>query len=590
MGLIEADDVTFEYIRRDENNEVTGITTAVDHVSLSVEKGQFIAILGSNGSGKSTFAKHLNAILHPTEGTIYVGGMDTKLERHELTIRSHVGMVFQNPDNQIIANVVDEEVAFGPENLGIKNPELKERVVNALKSVGMMKFVKYDPGKLSGGQKQRIAIAGVLAMKPECIILDEPTAMLDPLGRKEVVDTLLQLNREEHVTVILITHNMKEVLEADYIYVMDKGKVCMEGDPHSIFAREEELRALRLDVPIQTQIAHRLGERGLIIPQNIIRTDELVRAVLAGDRSRLRISRHINDVSKPEKKAKPKLIVSHLKHVYEPGTANERIALDDINLVINEGDFIGLIGHTGSGKSTLIQHLNGLIAPTQGDIFFDGKSITEKGYNKVALRGKVGLVFQYPEYQLFEETVFKDVCFGPANLGLSKSEVELRAYEALRSVGFSDELFYQSPFDLSGGQKRRVAIAGVLAMKPEVLILDEPTAGLDPKGRDEILDLIRSMHDNLNMTVILVSHSMEDVSRYADRLLVMNDGRLLYDATPLEVYSVYRELEKIGLAAPDTVYILNELRNAGLRLDPSQLTVESACDEIVNALAGGTVC
>lgn len=262
----------------------------------------------------------------------------------------------------------------------------------------------------------------------------------------------------------------------------------------------------------------------------------------------------------------------------------ESAALKDVELVIPDGQFIGLIGHTGSGKSTLVQHLNGLLAPTRGNIYYNGEDINENGYNKKELRSRVGLVFQYPEHQLFEIDVFSDVCFGPKNMGLSKKEVELRAFAALKQVGLEDECFYQSPFDLSGGQKRRAAIAGVLAMKPEVLILDEPTAGLDPRGRDEILDQIAALHKESGITVILVSHSMEDVAKYVQRIIVMNQGGVMYDDEPRQVFRHYKELEAVGLAAPQVTYIMQALREKGLMVDTDAITVEEAAEEICRAV------
>ena len=278
------------------------------------------------------------------------------------------------------------------------------------------------------------------------------------------------------------------------------------------------------------------------------------------------------------------IILDKVNYRYSQGTAYQVQALSDVSLKIEDGEFIGIIGHTGSGKSTLIQHLNGLIKATSGGIYFNGQDIYDKDYNMKDLRSKVGLVFQYPEHQLFETTIFADVCFGPKNLGLDKKTVELRAYEALRNVGFPEELFYQPPFDLSGGQKRRVAIAGVLAMKPEVLILDEPTAGLDPKGRDEILDLISQMHKELGITIILVSHSMEDVAKYVDRIIVMNQGSVMFDGVPKEVFHHYKELEEIGLAAPQVTYLMHELRKKGLPVSLDVTTVEEAKRSILNAL------
>lgn len=279
------------------------------------------------------------------------------------------------------------------------------------------------------------------------------------------------------------------------------------------------------------------------------------------------------------------IILDHVNYKYEAGTAMEYHALTDINLVIPDGQFIGLIGHTGSGKSTLVQHLNGLLAPTSGNIYYNGADINEEGYHKKELRSKVGLVFQYPEHQLFEIDVFSDVCFGPKNLGLDKKQTELRAYAALKQVGIEDEYFYQSPFDLSGGQKRRVAIAGVLAMKPEVLVLDEPTAGLDPKGRDEILDQIARLREETGMTVILVSHSMEDVAKYVDRIIVMNQSRVLFDDIPKEVFRHVKELEAVGLAAPQITYIMQALKEKGLDVDTDITKIEEARDAILKALA-----
>lgn len=276
MGIVEAKNLTFEYIRRDEEGNVEGITTAVDNVNIDIKAGDFVAVLGHNGSGKSTFAKHLNALVMPTEGTVYVDGMDTKDSGNTLSIRQTAGMVFQNPDNQIVGTLVDEEVGFGPENIGVPTEEIWERVEKSLKAVGMYQFRSASPNKLSGGQKQRVAIAGIVAMKPKCIVLDEPTAMLDPLGRKEVLNVLHELNRKENVTIILITHYMEEVIDADYVYVMDGGKLVMDGTPRQIFTQVEKLKSMRLDVPQVTELAYELKKAGLPIKDGIIRNEELV--------------------------------------------------------------------------------------------------------------------------------------------------------------------------------------------------------------------------------------------------------------------------------------------------------------------------
>lgn len=283
------------------------------------------------------------------------------------------------------------------------------------------------------------------------------------------------------------------------------------------------------------------------------------------------------------------ILLNHVNYVYEKGTPQERYALKDINLEIPKGQFIGVIGHTGSGKSTLMQMLNGLLAPTGGMILFHGQDISDKDFDKKMLRSKVGMVFQYPEYQLFETTVFRDVCFGPKNLGWDQKKVELKAYEALRMMHFPEDLFYQSPFDLSGGQKRRAAIAGVLAMDPDYLILDEPTAGLDPRGRDEILDLIAALAREQQKTILLVSHSMDDVANYVNRILVINDGQLLMDGTPREIFADYKKLESIGLAAPQVTYIMNELHEKGLPVRTGATTLPEAKEEILRVLRRTTL-
>lgn len=279
MAIIETRDLVFDYIRRDEEGNVEGITTAVDNVSLSVKQGDFIAILGHNGSGKSTLAKHFNAILYPTEGTVFVDGMDTRDDEKLWDVRREAGMVFQNPDNQIIGQIVEEDVGFGPENLGVPTEEIWQRVEESLKAVGMYEFRKYAPGKLSGGQKQRVSIAGVIAMHPKCIVLDEPTAMLDPLGRKEVIRAVRALNDVEGITVILITHYMEEIIHADKVIVMDQGKIALQGTPREIFSQVEKLKELRLDVPQVTMLAHELREKGLDIPEGILTKEELIEAL-----------------------------------------------------------------------------------------------------------------------------------------------------------------------------------------------------------------------------------------------------------------------------------------------------------------------
>lgn len=610
--VIQTKDLVFEYVRRDEEGNVESIDTAVDHVDLDVAPGQFISILGHNGSGKSTLAKHINALLIPTGGTVLVNGRDTSKPENELPVREEAGMVFQNPDNQIIASVVEEDVGFGPENIGVPTQEIWTRVERALKGVGMWEYRKKSPNRLSGGQKQRVAIAGVMAMEPKCIILDEPTAMLDPDGRREVIDTAIELNKKRGVTIILITHYMEEVVNSDHVFVMDHGKVVMQGTPREIFSQVNTLKSYHLTVPQITDLADRLREAGMDIPEGVLTIGELEEALkgaaggsgnpgsasgiedsmsgAAVDSTSNRSSEEGNQGSSVSASVQEKspedavLILDHVSVVYKDG-GTETQALSDVSLQINKGDFIGIIGHTGSGKSTMIQTFNGLIAPTEGHIYFNGKDISDSDFDKRALRTSVAMVFQYPEHQLFETTVLEDVKFGPKNQGLDDKEAGLRAYEALKKVHFPDDSFDASPFELSGGQKRRAAIAGVLAMRPEVIILDEPTAGLDPAGRDEILGLIKEMHDKSGETVILVSHSMEDVAEYVDRTIVIDKGHPVFDGTPREVFSHVKELEAMGLAVPQVTYLLHDLHGAGIPVDDHAVTVEEAEREILKAFS-----
>ena len=588
MSMIKTDNLIFEYEKRDEEGNVIGTHRAIDEVNLDIEPGQFIAILGHNGSGKSTLAKHMNAILVPSGGTMWVDGKDTKEEENLWDVRQTAGMVFQNPDNQIIGTVVEEDVGFGPENLGVPTEEIWQRVEKSLSAVGMIEYRHHSPNKLSGGQKQRVAIAGVVAMCPKCIVLDEPTAMLDPNGRKEVLRTVEELRKREHVTVILITHYMEEVIGADRVIVMDQGHVVMDGTTREIFSQVELLKKYRLDVPQVTMLAHGLKQRGLDIKEGILTTNELIEALeKVGDwrqNQKKTYVGHAGTVVKKEKKENPILKLEHIEYVYSSGTAYEKRALKDINLDIYEGEFVGVIGHTGSGKSTMIQHLNGLMKATSGALYYNGENIYDEKYNLRQLRNNVGLVFQYPEHQLFEIDVLTDVCFGPKNQGLTEEECKKRAIEALELVGLSEKYYDTSPFDLSGGQKRRVAIAGVLAMRPKVLVLDEPTAGLDPKGRDEILDQIAYLQKERNLTVILVSHSMEDIAKYVDRIVVMNKGRKMYDGEPKEVFAHYKELEKVGLAAPQVTYIMHALYEKGMHVNTEVTTIEEAVDEIMKEI------
>lgn len=616
--MIKANHVTFEYFRRDDAGNVSEIVEALQDISLQIEPGEFVGILGQNGSGKSTFAKLLNALLEPTEGMITVAGMDTHKEDNIWEIRKSAGMVFQNPDNQIIGTTVEEDTAFGPENIGLESSEIIQRVADALELVGMTAYYQQSPNCLSGGQKQRVAIAGVLAMQPKCIIFDESTAMLDPQGRKEVLQAAHALNQEQNITILYITHEMEEVINADRILVIHQGQLVMEGTPKEVFQSGEQLQEYGLVLPRVSQLAVRLHENGIDFAENVLNIEEFiseVNRVKAYTRIQAMGAGRGRDsvVANPDVKQKGRdaflqeqnrdserleaevqenrqnamtkgLVLNQVSYEYSPKTIYAYQALKNINLTISKGEFLAIIGHTGSGKSTLIQHFNGLLSPSEGHIYYEGKDIYEKGYSRVQLRGKIGLVFQYPEYQLFAETVLEDVSFGPKNLGLPLLEVQQRAFEAIEAVGLKDTVYDLSPFELSGGQKRRVAIAGVLAMKPEILVLDEPVAGLDPAGRKELLELLKALNEQ-GMTIVLVSHNMEDVAEYAKRVLVMENGSIILDGTTNRIFQDKKKLEKLGLELPVTAELMRELRAAGHEVNPWIYQMDAAVEELTRYLS-----
>ena len=593
-SIVLVDKIAYDYKRTDEDGHEIGTVRAINNVSLNVKKGDFITILGHNGSGKSTLAKQLNALLFPSEGTVYVDGKNTADESKLLEIRQCAGMIFQNPDNQIIGTVVEEDVGFGPENMGVPTEEILNRVDESLNIVEMSEYRKVSPGKLSGGQKQRVSIAGVLAMHPKCIIMDEPTAMLDPQGRKEVIRAARALNDVEKITIILITHYMEEAVYSDRVFVMDHGEIVLEGTPKEVFSKPEELKKYHMTMPVATEVAYRLKEAGMPLPDGILSRKELVECltnlhpeaaggtVLLTPGGESEETNKITDESVKENVSLTPMTLEtkNLTYEYETNTSMAVKAVDDVSVAIPAGQFVGLVGHTGSGKTTLVQLLDALIKPTSGTVLLDGEDIYAKKYNRKILRSNVGIVFQYPEYQLFETTVLKDVCYGPMNLGHSPKEAEKLAREALSKVGIGEDVYDSSPFELSGGQKRRAAIAGVLAMNPKILILDEPTAGLDPKGREEILSLLRELN-KAGMSIVLVSHSMEDVAEYVDRILVLDKGRILYDGSPAEVFSHVEKLEEIGLAAPAVTYILRDLKKAGFDVLENITLENEAVEEII---------
>ena len=611
--MIECRGVSFSY---------DGATPALDGIDLNIEDGEFCCILGGNGSGKSTFAKHLNALLQPDAGTVRVNGMDASDPELVYDIRSTAGMVFQNPDDQLVATLVEDDVAFGPENLGVESAQIAQRVREALKAVGLVGFERHETHALSGGQKQRVALAGVLAMEPRVLILDEASSMLDPRGRKGLMKACHALH-ERGMTIVMITHFMEEAAEADRVAVFQAGRVAMLGAPEEILTRADELAQLNLDMPESCRLGRALRAKGVPICAQVREADMVADIAQAyAERSRTgiagrpfasdpRIPDNVSSATDGTAVSEPVIEISHLSHSYSlsarerrrwhkrsatAGKSNKQAlwgndpsspwALRDVSLTVRRGEFLGLAGHTGSGKSTLVQHLNGLIRPQEGSVYALGLDLANKK-DAAAVKAKVGVVFQYPERQLFAETVTQDVAFGPHNLGLPQDEVDRRVESSLSRVGLDlSTVGDKSPFELSGGQQRRVAFAGVLAMEPEVLVLDEPMAGLDPAARSDFLGLIDRLHHG-GLTVVMVSHSMDDLANCCDRIVVMNEGAVFAEGTPAQVFAHADELKSIGLGVPAAQRMALALAEAGVPLHRGGLyTVESLADELADLPIG----
>jgi energy-coupling factor transport system ATP-binding protein len=572
--MIEFDDVSF-HIEAASGREIR----ALDHVSLRIDEGEYVALMGANGSGKSTLVRHMNALLLPTSGRVRVAGRDTADPACLWEVRQRVGVVFQNPDHQMVAPVVEEEVAFGPENLGVAPAEIRVRIDEALRAVRMESWRLHNPGNLSGGQKQRIAIASILAMRPRVMVLDEPTAMLDAEGRREVLAILRRLRHDHGISVVHVTHSAEEAAEADRVVVMERGRVAASGALQALAADDGRWRAFGVRAPAVREAIRPLLDRGLRLDRALpLDPDHAAPLVAAALRAWHPPDRTVAGKEVERSRAgRVSVEVKNLWHRYMAGTPFETLALRGVSTALRGGERLAIMGGTGSGKSTLIQHFNGLLRPTEGEVTVDGRVLFRPPTDLREVRRQVGLVFQFPEHQLFEETLARDVAYGPRNLGLAEEEVGERVRDALALVGLDVETFGdRSPLAMSGGEKRRAALAGVLAMRPSVLVLDEPTAGLDADGEGRVLDIIATLQEGGTATAV-VTHDPDLMPRVADRLLLLDEGRVAVDGPLKEALPALAVLPAVSRLA-------RGLRALGFDVEASDARPDTLAQEVIQAM------
>ncbi len=561
---------------------------ALQHVHLTIYPGEFVALMGANGSGKSTLVRLINALFVPTEGTVCVHQWNTRERRCWKDIRRTVAMVFQDPQSQIVGSTVEEDVAFGPRNLGLPQSVVRQRVEWALRTVGMWDLRQRLPFQLSAGQAQRVALAGAIAMKPEVLILDEATAMLDPAGRQTILSLLKHLNTLG-MTVVLVTHFPEEASQAQRLIVLHRGTVVADDVPTRVFVRSERLAEWGIAAPVPGQIARRLHTKMPCISPAILDVRTLTRALeeclITSPRQSLS-----NPSPRPSRvgQARSTFIKTRdLWHVYMAQTPLEVTALRGVTLTVQRGASVGLMGTTGSGKSTLMQHLNGLLFPHRGEVWIDGQEIRQWQDRLPALRRTVAMLFQRAEDQLFERFVGDDVAAGLRPLRLPREILRERVRWAMETVGLEFEAYKDRPvYSLSGGEKRKVALAGVLVLEPQGVILDEPTVGLDPRSRQDLMMYLEKWHTRGDVTLIYSSHSPEEIAHMTDQIVIMQNGVVAISGETHEVLYDVERIKALGLEVPVVVELVLGLRSRGIPLRGNPITMNEFVNTITRFFRG----
>ncbi len=566
--FIRLNDVTFSY----HSHAPLG-TAALSGVNLHIARGEWVALIGTNGSGKSTLAKLLNALFLPTSGKVITAGMDTSVSANHIPIRTRVGMVFQRPQDQIVASTVEEEVAFGPANLGLPPREVRERVEQALDQANLQDLRERHPFFLSAGEAQRLALAGVLAMRPQCIIFDESTAMLDPANQAAVMRQAQSLH-QQGITIIMITHIMQEAARCQRTVVLHRGNLVMDGPSRVVFSRAAELASFGLDQPYTLRASARLRRFFPALPDTILRTGELLEALPRFNGDASNTLSHQTPVSPVENNNPAIIQVADLSYTYLHSPQTARPALDGLSLRVAGGHIHGLIGASGSGKSTLLQHLNALIRPQKGHVMVADFDLTRADLDTRGLRRRVSLAFQQPEDQIFERYVGDEIAYGPRQLGYDGKLAEIVA-GAMRAVGLDFETYKDRlTAELSGGEQRKVALASILAVRAEILLLDEPLAGLDPRSRGLILGLMADLQST-GKTLLVSSHQYEQLGHTVDALSVLHTGHDVLHGAPADVFSQDEVLRSAGIIPPIYTRIAQTLQQKGWPLPCTVIHIES---------------